>query len=122
MRMIEQEIIQAIRDRKDLQAGHSSEMQGYRDVITFSPAGFSYRLWDNYIAVSSDGTKTLVINDCGYPTATTRSRLNAIFAAMDIPMTCSVRKKKLVYYLNGIICAGLGNMRIETGEWTVMIS
>lgn len=122
MRMIEQEIIQAIRDRKDLQAGHSSKMQGYRDVITFSPAGFSYRLWDNYIAVSSDGTKTLVINDCGYPTATTRSRLNAIFAAMDIPVTCSVRKKKLVYYLNGIICSGLSNMKLYTGDWTVMIS
>lgn len=122
MRMIEQEIIQAIRDRKDLKAGYNSEMQGYRDVITFSPAGFSYRLWDNYIAVSSDGTKTLVINDCGYPTATTRSRLNAIFAAMDMPVTCSVRKKKLVYYLNGIICSGLGSMKLDTGDWTVMIS
>lgn len=122
MRMIEQEIIQAIRDRKDLQAGHSSEMQGYRDVITFSPAGFSYRLWDNYIAVSSDGTRTLVIDSCGYATATTRSRLNAIFAAMDIPVTCSVRKKKMVYYLNGIMLSGLGKMTIDTGEWTVMVS
>ena len=122
MRMIEQEIIQAIRDRKDLKAGHSPEMQGYRDVLTFSPAGFSYRLWDNYIAVSSDGTKTLVIDSCGYATATTRSRLNAIFAAMDIPVTCSVRKKKLVYYLNGIMCSGLGKMTIDTGDWTVMIS
>ena len=122
MRMIEQEIIQAIRDRKDLQAGHSSEMQGYRDVITFSPAGFSYRLWDNYIAVSSDGTKTLVIDSCGYATATTRSRLNAIFAAMDIPVACSIRKKKMVYYLNGIMLTGLGKMTIDTGEWTIMVS
>ena len=122
MRMIEQEIIQAIRDRKDLKAGHSSKMQGYRDVITFSPAGFSYRLWDNYIAVSSDGTKTLVIDDCGFATATTRSRLNAIFAAMDIPVACSVRNKKMVYYLNGVMCSGLSSMKIETGTWTVMIS
>ena len=122
MRMIEQEIIQAIRDRKDLKAGHSSEMQGYRDVITFSPAGFSYRLWDNYIAVSSDGTKTLVINDCGYATATTRSRLNAIFAAMDIPVTCSIRNKKMVYYLNGIMLSGRSNMQIDTGTWQITIS
>ena len=122
MRMIEQEIIQALRDRKDLKAGHSSGMSGYRDVITFSPAGFSYRLWDNYIAVSSDSTKILVINDCGYATATTRSRLNAIFAAMDIPVTCSIRKKKMVYYLNGVMCSGLGSMKIDTGKWTVMIS
>lgn len=122
MRMIEQEIIQAIRDRKDLKAGHSSEMSGYRDVLTFNPAGFRYNLWDNCIAGSSEGTKTLMISDCGYATATTRSRLNAIFAAMDIPVTCSVRKEKMVYYLNGIVCPGLGNMRIETGEWTIIIS
>lgn len=122
MRMIEQEIIQAIRDRKDLKAGHSSEMSGYRDVITFSPAGFSYKLWDNYIAVSSDGTKTLVIDSCGYATATTRSRLNAIFAAMDIPMACSIRKKKMVYYLNGVILSGLSHMTVDTGEWTIEIS
>lgn len=122
MRMIEQEIIQAIRDRKDLKAGHSPEMSGYRDVITFNPKGFRYHLWDNCIAGSSEGTKTLMVSDCGYATATTRSRLNAIFAAMDIPVTCSVRKKKMVYYLNGIVCPGLGNMRIETGEWTIIIS
>lgn len=122
MRMIEQEIIQAIRDRKDLKAGHSPEMQGYRDVITFSPAGFSYRLWDNYIAISSDSTKTLVIDSCGYATATTRSRLNAIFAAMDIPLACSVRKDKMVYYLGGIMLSGLGHMTVDTGKWTVEIS
>ena len=122
MRMIEQEIIQAIRDRKDLKAGHSPDMCGYRDVITFSPAGFSYRLWDNYIAVSSDGTKTLVITDCGYATATTRSRLNAVFAAMDIPMSCSIRKKKMVYYLHGVMLSGLSHMEVDTGDWTISIS
>ena len=122
MRMIEQEIVQAIRNRQDFKDGHSPKMQGYRDVITFSPAGFSYRLWDNYIAVSSDGTKILLIDSCGYATATTRSRLNAIFAAMDIPLTCSVRNKKMVYYLNGVILSGLGRMTVDTGEWTVEIS
>ena len=122
MRMIEQEIIQSIRDRKDLKAGHSSDMSGYRDVITFSPAGFSYKLWDNFIAVSSDATGTLVIDNCGYPTATTRSRLNAIFAAMDIPVTCSVHKKRLVYYLNGKMLTGLGNMDIKTDHWKIHIS
>ena len=122
MRMIEQEIIQAIRDRKDLKAGHSSEMSGYRDVITFSPSGFSYRLWDNCIAVSSDDTRTLVIDSCGYATATTRSRLNAIFAAMDIPVTCSIRNKKMVYYLNGIMLSGRSNMQIDTGTWQITIS
>lgn len=118
MRVIEQEIVQAIRDRKDLKAGHSSEMQGYRDVLTFSPAGFSYRLWDNYIAVSSDGTKTLVIDDCGFATATTRSRLNAIFAGLDIPMACSIRNNTMVYFLNGkeTIASTIG-----TGKWTVHI-
>lgn len=119
MRVIESKIIQAIRNRKGLKTGHSSNMSGYRDVITISPAGFSYRLWDHYIAISSESTKTLMIDDCGFATATTRSRLNAIFAALDIPVSCSVRKGKMVYYLNGKEISEKG---IETANYSISIA
>jgi hypothetical protein len=122
--MIEQEIIQAIRDRKSFSTSYTQDMyrkkEGHRDVLQWSEYDtFLYLLWGHEIAAGDLVEKTLEISDCGYPTATTKSRLNAIFAALDIPVTCSVRNKSMVYFYHGretIACT------IGTGEWTVKIA
>jgi hypothetical protein len=69
------------------------------------------------------------VSNCGYATATTKSRLNAIFAALDIPMSCTVRKKEMVYYYNGHELPDVekakgmyGEYNINTGTWQVTIS
>ena len=134
MRMIEQEIIQAIRDRKSFSTSYTQDIygkkEGHRDVLQWSEYDtFLYLLWGHEIAAGDLVEKTLEISDCGYPTATTKSRLNAIFAALDIPMSCSVRNKKMVYFLNG---KELGliektidyrkDYTIATGPWVITIS
>ena len=133
MRMIEQEIIQAIRDRKNFSTPKVQDMyrkkEGRRDVLRWSDIGnFSLELWGHEIVHGDPEVNTLIISDCGYPTATTKSRLNAVFAAFDIPMSCSVRNKKTVYYLNGkeiiednIPVEQHGGRNIQAGNWLVEI-
>lgn len=122
MRQIEQDIVNAVRNGAELHVGTSSSYvpyaTGYRDNLTFEKNTFSYKLWGNEIAKGNTDTKVITVSDCGYPTATTASRLNAIFAGLDIPMAVSVRKKTIVYFLNGkeTIAETIG-----TGEWTVHI-
>lgn len=122
MRQIEQDIVNAVRNSTGLHSGTSSnyvpDATGYRDNLTFEKNTFSYKLWGNEIAKGNTDTKEITVSDCGYPTATTTSRLNAIFAGLDIPMSCSIRNKTIVYFLNGkeTIAETIG-----TGEWTVHI-
>lgn len=133
MRMIEQEIIQAIRDKKDFSTPKVQDMyrkkEGRRDVLKWSDFGnFSLKLWGHEIVHGDPEVNMLIISDCGYPTATTKSRINAVFAAFDIPMSCSVRNKKIVYYLNGkeiiedsIPVEQHGGRNIQAGKWLVEI-
>ena len=134
MRMIEQEIIQAIRDRKNFSTPKVQDMyrkkEGRRDVLRWSDIGnFSLELWGHEIVHGDPEVNTLIISDCGYPTATTKSRLNAVFAALDIPMSCSVRSKKMVYFLNGkeleLVEKTIDYRKdytIATGPWVITIS
>lgn len=127
MRMLEQEIIQAIRDRKSFSTSYTQDMyrkkEGHRDVLQWSEYDtFLYLLWGHEIAKGDLVEKTLEISDCGYPTATTKSRLNAIFAALDIPVTCSVHMKIMHWYVNGMLSSGLGAQVLKAGEWTIKIS
>ena len=133
MRMIEQEIIQAIRDRKSFSTSYVKDMygkkEGHRDVLRWSEYDtFLYLLWGHEIAAGDLVEKTLEVSDCGYPTATTKSRLNAIFAALDIPMSCTIRNKKTIYFLNGKElemvekAAGYCDITVATGDWKVTIS
>lgn len=126
MRTIEQEIIQAIRTGSEFKTGITEDIyrkkEGRRDVIVWSEnfSGiFTYKLWGHAIAHGDNMVHTLSVSDCGYATATTKSRLNAVFAALDIPMACSVRKGKMVYYLNG---KETQEKEIKAGEWTVTVS
>jgi len=127
MRMIEQEIIQAIRDRKSFSTSYTQDMyrkkEGHRDVLRWSDMdNFVYELWGHTIAKGDSVMKILLVSDCGYPTATTKSRINAVFAALDIPVTCSVHRKIMQWYVNGILSSGLGKQTLKADEWTIEIS
>jgi hypothetical protein len=97
--------------------------EGRRDSLRWSEYGtFRYELWGHAIAEGDMVTNNLTVSDCGYPTATTKSRLNAIFAALDIPVTCSVHRKIMQWYVNGVISSGLGKQTLKAGEWTIKIA
>lgn len=129
MRMIEQEIIAALKNESDFQTSVAQDMyrkkEGRRDVLRWPDMGnFVYELWGHTIAKGDSVTKILLVSDCGYPTATTKSRLNAVFAGLDIPMSCTVRNKKTVFYLDGQeikIDTHNQNMSVISGEWQVTI-
>lgn len=124
MRQVEQDIVNAVRSGVSFQSGTSSSYKpdatGYRDNLTFDKNIFSYKLWGNEIAKGNTDTKEITVSDCRYPTATTTSRLNAIFAGLDIPMAVSVRKKKIIYTIHGKEVQP-GIMHYYAGDWTVTV-
>ena len=126
MRMIEQEIISALKNESDFHTSVTEDMyrkkEGRRDVLVWNeeyPGIFSLKLWGHQIAKGDTISRTLEISDCGYPTATTKSRLNAVFAALDIPMSCSVRNKKMVYFYKG---KEISEKEVETSDYVISIS
>ena len=125
MRQIEQDIVNAVRNGAELHVKTSSSYvptsDCYRDTLHFEKNNFSYRLWGNEIAKGNTDTKEITVSDCGYPTATTTSRLNAIFAGLDIPMAVSIRKRKIVYTLHGQEVQP-GMLHYYAGDWNVTIS
>ncbi len=86
MRVIQQGIIQALRSEKNFKAG-----QG-KDRVEWDGKDFCVVLWGNYIAKGNAETKTIQISSCGYSTPTTTSRLNAVFAAFNIPLSAVIRE------------------------------
>jgi len=125
MRQIEQDIVQAVRNGAELHLGTSSSYvpssDCYRDSLHFENNNFSYRLWGNEIAKGNTQAKEIKVSDCGYATATTVSRLNAMFAGLDIPMSASVRKGTTVYKIHGQEVKP-GMLHFYAGEWTVSIA
>ena len=126
MRMIEQEIISALKNESDFQTSVTQDMhkkkEGRRDVLVWNeeyPGIFSLKLWGHQIAKGDTISRTLEVSDCGYPTATTKSRLNAVFAALDIPMACTVRKKKMVYFYRG---KEITEKEVETSDYVISIA
>lgn len=128
MRVIETEIINALRQRQNFETSpivnnyYGNNPDGRkqrRDLLRWSEYDtFLYELWGHDIAEGDMVTKKLTVSDCGYATATTVSRLNAVFAALDIPMSCAVKKKKTVYFLNG---NPVYENVILTGDWNVKV-
>lgn len=126
MRMIEQEIIAALKNEKDFQTSVTEDRhrkkEGRRDVLVWNedfPGIFSLKLWGHQIAKGDTVSRVLEVSDCGYPTATTKSRLNAVFAALEIPVSCSVRNKTMVYFYKG---KETSEKEIETNDYVVTIA
>lgn len=124
MRQIEQDIVQAVRNGTELHVGTSSSYvpssDCYRDSLHFEKNNFSYKLWGNEIAKGNTQAKEIKVSDCGYATATTASRLNAIFAGLNIPMSVSVCKGKSIFFLNGEQISDAKACYIA-GDWTVYL-
>lgn len=128
MRVIETEIINALRNQNNFSTplivnnyygNNPGGRKQRRDLLRWSEYNtFLYELWGHEIAEGDMVTNVLTVSDCGYPTSTTVSRLNAIFAGLDIPMSCAVKNKRTVYFLNG---NPVDTNVILTGKWKVKV-
>jgi hypothetical protein len=114
MRVIQQDIITALRARKNFKAG-----QG-RDRIEWDGSEFCVILWGHHIAEGNAETATIRVSSCGYSTPTTTSRLNAVFAAFDIPVSAVIRNFNLMFVRNGKEVLNKGT-KAEAGGWHVTV-
>ena len=137
MRVIETEIVNALRQHQNFETSpivnnyygnNPNGRKQRRDSLRWTEYDtFRYELWGHAIAEGDMVEKTLEISDCGYATSTTVSRLNAVFAALDIPMSCAVKHKKMVYFTNGKEleavgkAAGYCDITIAAGDWKVNV-
>lgn len=115
MRVIQQDIIQALKAEKNFKSG-----QG-RDRIEWDGREFCVVLWGNYIAKGNAETETIRVSSCGYSTQTTTSRLNAVFAAFDIPISAVIRNYDLKFIRDGGEILSKGT-KTEAGGWIVTIA
>ena len=100
MRVIEQQIIDAIRNDRHL--------KNVRDeIIRNSDGTMDIYLWGHKIARIDKEHKYLHVSTCGYATQTTHRRINAIFAALNLGCSVCLRGK----------CSFWGIR--DTGDWVV---
>ena len=137
MKTVDQDIVNAVRDGRDFRGGHCNGreyngqfLSGYRDNLSWHESDFIYLLWNNKIAFGNASDKTISVTDCGYPTATTVSRLNAIFAGLDVPVTARIKNKLTRYIivdedgLAEIIHVNCTDKKsvFKAGNWTISVS
>lgn len=115
MRVIQQDIITALRAEKNFKSG-----QG-RDRVEWDGSEFAVYLWGNKIAKGNLETEAITVSSCGYSTPTTTSRLNAVFAAFDIPISAVIRNYNLMFIRDGGEILSKGT-RTEAGGWIVTIA
>lgn len=115
MRVIQQDIITALRARKDFRAG-----QG-RDRVEWRECEFRVALWGNNVAKGNADKATIQVSSCGYSTQTTTSRLNAVFAAFGIPISAVIRNYELKFIREGGEILHKGT-KTEAGGWIVTIA
>ena len=110
MRKIEKDMVDAIKAKKNWKSGNTKvEIEDHAVLI---------RLHGKLIA--QIGESVLDISDCGFPTRTTRSRLNAVIAA------CGLSER--VYQTKGVQMLGTNNSSIPfsckdvSESYTVVLS
>lgn len=101
MRKIEKEMIEAISKGKDYKKDNTSVCSHDDGAV------FRVYLHQNLIAEKQDNE--LWLDDFGYQTKTTKSRLNAILSHFNLP---TIYQKNKQWYLQG------GLPTIENEEWT----
>ena len=114
MRVFQQDIITALRAEKNFKSG-----QG-RDRVEWNGREFCVVLWGNYIAKGNAETETIRVSSCGYSTPTTTSRLNAVFAAFNIPISAVIRDYNLKFIREGKGVLSKGT-KTEAGGWIVTV-
>ena len=129
MRVIQQDIIKAIREKRNFKSGYIKARnsvyydypEGRRDQVIWHNDSFEVLLWDNRIAQAGMDSKQLVVSSCGYSTPTTTSRLNAVFAAFDIPVSAVIRGYNLMFIRDGGEILNKGT-KTEAGGWIVTVA
>lgn len=98
MRKIEQDVLNAIRARKQVKSLGNTVVR-WNDLETEC----SVELYGHNIFAGKEtlGTVELTINMCGYPTATTRSRLHAILQCHNMGVCQRKGKQYLIDNLRG---------------------
>jgi len=76
-------------------------------------AGGKYYLHGNLIAYF-DNDKNLVLNHCGWPSNTTKDRLNGILKHLGHE---GIKQKNYVWYLNGEVWSGREAIVFKSGAW-----
>jgi len=103
MRIIESKMIEAIKNKKNYNGGNTK-------VITKKNKSFVY-LFNNLIAEITD--KKVRINNCGYKTKTTKSRLNAILN--EFVGDRQIYQKDFNWYISGEILEGYYSCDFPSG-------
>ena len=94
MRLIEQQMIDAIKERKDWKKDNTRiETINYNDTYVCS----NVYLHNNLIGVI--GTNQVEVYDGGWQSNTTKSRLNAIIKGLCDGFTCSVYQHKFEWFI-----------------------
>ena len=114
MRVIEQDLIKALREERNFHAGSG------RDRVEWDGKEFCVVLWGNYIAKGNTETETIRVSSCGWSTPTTTSRLNAVFAAFGLPLSAVIRKGELKFLRDGTEEINPGT-KTEAGGWIVTV-
>jgi len=76
-------------------------------------AGGKYYLHGNLIAYF-DNDRNLVLNHCGWPSNTTKDRLNGILKYLGHE---GIKQKNYVWYLNGEVWNGREAIVFNSGQW-----
>lgn len=109
MRVIEKQIINSVRENKYLKTARD-------EIIRNSDGTMSVYLWGHKIACIDQKRKYLHVSTCGYATQTTNRRINAIFAALNLPYSLCTRDGSSVFSTGD---AGDWTVQCDTGDWIV---
>ena len=100
MRKIELQMVQAVTNGKDFTKANTK-------VVHTNDRAYVYLHNHNIAQVFDD---YLLINDCGWQTVTTKSRLNALLRQLT---DAGIHQSKHVWYLSG----SKGSQEMNTCEW-----
>lgn len=100
MRVIEEQIVKAIREQRFLSKGRSEFYSGVRDRVEWEGNTCTVKLWGHTIASLDFDNKYAKLSDCGYSTPTTRDRLKAVMSAVNIEGYCHIYKGQMRWVID----------------------
>ncbi len=92
MRVIEKQLLNAINERKNVTLGNT------RVFVTDNGSCMLIRLHGYLIAKINLSTKEVSVSNCGWFTNVTKSRLNVVLSAFNLPTIKQVNK---IWYIGG---------------------
>lgn len=105
MRKIEFQMVQAVTNGKDFVKANTKVTHANDRAYVYLHGHNIAQVFDDY----------LLINDCGWQTVTTKSRLNALLRQLT---DAGISQNRHVWYLSG----SKGSQEMNTGEWYMVES